>query len=153
MATGSSSGSATRRCRSAGVLARCQSDAPMALHVVSMPAMSSRAIVRATWNEVERLAVELGLEQEGDEVVARVGDVVLDVRLRYSKSAMKPPDPLLEREGDALEHVVHELPELVAVLLRQAEHVGDDPHRDVLGVVIGGVHDVLPLVASSSSWQ
>ena len=50
IATGSRAGSATRRSRSAGVLARCQIDAPIALHVVSMPAMSRRPMVRPTWN-------------------------------------------------------------------------------------------------------
>ena len=46
-----------------GVLARCQSEAPMALQVVSMPAISSRAMVPPTWLGLERLAVDLGLQQ------------------------------------------------------------------------------------------
>ena len=41
MAVGISAGSLTSRRRSSGVLARCQMQEPMALQVVSMPAISS----------------------------------------------------------------------------------------------------------------
>ena len=50
MAVGSASGEATRRSRSAGWPARCHSEAPIALQVVSMPAISSSTIVPTTWS-------------------------------------------------------------------------------------------------------
>ena len=46
-----------------GASARCQSDAPIALQVVSMPAISSSSDRAADVVRVERLAVDLGLEQ------------------------------------------------------------------------------------------
>ena len=70
---------------------------------------------------------------------------------RYSNSAIMPVGPLLERQGDALEDVVHEPAEDVGVLLGQAEHVGDDPDGDVLRVLLGGVDDVAALACASIS--
>ena len=52
IAVGSSAGAATSRRRSPGTRARCHSDDPIALHVVSMPAISSSAIVPTTWSAV-----------------------------------------------------------------------------------------------------
>ena len=48
----------------------------MADHVVSMPAMISSAMVPTMCWSLERLAVDLGVEQEADEVVLRF-DAVL----------------------------------------------------------------------------
>jgi hypothetical protein len=64
------SGSSTRRRRWSGCWARCHNVAPIADHVVSIPAMSRSAIVPTMWSLVERLAVDLGVEQEVDQVVA-----------------------------------------------------------------------------------
>ena len=99
-------------------------------------------MVPTTWSSLDLLAVHLGVEQEGGEVVAGVGDVVLDLLAQVLEERHHPLGALLEREGHALEHVVHEAAEAVGVLLGEAEHVGDDPHRDVLGVLLGGVDDV-----------
>ena len=107
--------------------------------------------MRPTWNGVERLAVDLGVEQERDEVVARVGDVILDLRLQVVEQLLHADGPLLQRERHAFEHVVDEAAERVGVLLGQAEHVGDHAHRDVLGVVARGVDDVAGRRMSSIS--
>ena len=70
--SGMSSGSATRRSRSAGVLARCQIEAPMALHVVSMPAIRSSAACRARGGRSAARPSSSACEQVADEVVAGV---------------------------------------------------------------------------------
>ena len=49
--------------RSSGCWARCHSDEPIALHVVSMPAISSSTIDAAHVLGAERLAVDLDVEQ------------------------------------------------------------------------------------------
>ena len=118
---------------------------PIALQVVSMPAISSRAIVPATCSGVELLAVDLGVDEVGGEVVARVVEVVVDLLEQVVEQPLHPLDAVLGRQVDALEHALHELAEPRPVLRREAEHVGDDPHRDVLRVLGGGVDHVLPL--------
>jgi hypothetical protein len=45
--------------------------------------------------------------------------------------------------GHALEDLVDDEAEVVGVLEREAEHLGDHPHRDVLRVLDGGVHHVV----------
>ena len=70
MAVGISAGSATRRRRSSGVLARCQMQEPMPLQVVSMPAISSSRSEPITFSARQRLAVELGADEIADQVVA-----------------------------------------------------------------------------------
>ena len=72
MAVGISSGSATSRRRSASWVARCHIAEPMPDHVVSMPATRISASVPSTCSTGHRCAVDLGLQQLADEVVARV---------------------------------------------------------------------------------
>ena len=77
-AVGMRSGSDARRWRSSGCCAKCHSDAPIADHVVSMPAIISSTIVPAHVIGVELVAVELGVQQERGEVVLRLGEMFLD---------------------------------------------------------------------------
>ncbi len=68
--------------------------------------------------------------------------MVVDLREQVVEQRRHALDALFRRQVHALERVLDELPELRSVLGREAEHVGDDPHRDVLGVVTGSVDDV-----------
>ena len=97
-----------------------------------------------TWDGSSLLAVELRVDQVGGEVVTRVVQVVVDLREQVVEQPCDPLDALVRRQVDAFEQVLDELAELRPVLRREAEHVGDDPHRDVLRVVVGGVDHVPP---------
>ena len=68
--------------------------------------------------------------------------VVLYVTLQVAEQGHDPLDTSLDGQGDTLDHVVHEAAELLGVRLGQPEHVGDDAHGDVLGVLLGGVDHI-----------
>ena len=89
------------------------------------------------------VAVELDVEEVGDEVVARFDTVALDVLVEVLLGALEAQSTLLRGPVDALERVVHEPAELLVVLDRQPEHARDHVDRDVLGVLLGGVDDGL----------
>ncbi len=70
----------------------------------------------------------------------RVGEVVVDLRPEVVEEVDEAADALARRQVDTPSRTwVHEGAEQLGVLLGQAEHVGDDAHRDVLGVVGRGV--------------
>ncbi len=91
---------------------------------------------------IELAAVQLGVDEVRREVLARVVEVVADLREQVVEQLPHARDALLRRQVDAFERVLDELTEPRAVLRREPEHVGDDPHGDVLGVVAGGVDDI-----------
>jgi hypothetical protein len=95
---------------------------------------------------LQLVAVELRLEQEGGEVVARLGEVFLDARVDVlvELAAVDLRLPFLGRHVDVLEDHADEPPEDVGVLLREAEHLDDHAQRDVLCVVDRRVDHVLP---------
>ncbi len=76
------------------------------------------------------------------QIVARVRDMVVDLFLQVSEQPHDLVEALVEGHGDVLEERVDEVPELVGVLFGEAEHLGDDVHRDVLGVHGGCIDDV-----------
>ena len=92
---------------------------------------------------LELAAVEFRVDQIGREVLARVVQVVVDLREQVVDQRAHPGHPFLGRQVDPFERVLDELAELGSVLGREPEHVGDDPHRNVLRVVARGVDDVL----------
>ena len=89
---------------------------------------------------LERLAVRvLGREQVADQVVAGLGTARLQVAAEVLGELGEPSLQHVLVGGADLEDVVDPLAELVAVAVGDAEHVGDDAHGDVLGIVDGGV--------------
>ena len=64
-----------------------------------MPAMSSSVIVPATCSGVELRAVQFGVDEVGDQVVARVGHVVADVLEEVVELGADALDPLVRWEG------------------------------------------------------
>ena len=88
----------------------------------------------------ELLAFHLRVEQERDEVVARVlhvvGDVAVEVRVELHELGHAVLGALV---ADVAEDEVHPSAELVGVLQREPQHLGDDEHRDVLAVLERGV--------------
>ena len=83
-----------------------------------------------------RLAVDLGLHHVGDQVVlARIDPPIGDLLLEEPQD----PDALLDaqlRVGQSLlEEAAHPPDELVGPVRAHAQHRGDHPHRDLLGVV------------------
>jgi hypothetical protein len=87
------------------------------------------------------LAVELGIQQERREVVARILEVFLDavVEVDVELAALDHGLPLFGTLADVLEHHADESPEQIGVRLRKPEHLRNDPQRDVLRVVNGCV--------------
>ena len=83
------------------------------------------------------------LQQVRREVVAWVLAVVGDLAVEVVVERLEAGLADLGLAVDALQRVVDELAEEVVVLQREAEHPGDDVHRDVLGVLLGGVDDGL----------
>ena len=70
---------------------------------------------------------------------AKRADTPVDLKLREREAEVSRSDRRTARDKkEALEHEVDEAPEGVGVLLGQPQHVGDDAHRDVLGVALGG---------------
>jgi len=68
--------------------------------------------------------------------------VVVDLSEQVIEERRHPSEALLRRQVDAFQRVMGELTELRPVLRREAKHIGDDPHRDVLRILAGGIHDV-----------
>ena len=95
-----------------------------------------------TCEGIESLTVQFGVDQVAREVLTGVFEVVGDLRPQVVEQPADPLDALVRRPVDALEQVLDELTELRPILRREAEHVGDDPHRDVLCVLTGGIDDV-----------
>ena len=86
-----------------------------------------------------RLAVDLGGEQLADQVVAGVRLAVRDLRGEEREqlvARLRAQHRVLQPE---LEHAAHPGRELIGHRLVDAEHLGDDPHRDLLRVALGGV--------------
>ena len=85
-----------------------------------MPAIISSTIVPRDVIGVELLAVELGFEQERREVVARLGEMLLDARVDVlvELAVVYLRLALLGRHVDVLEHHADEAAEDVGVLLR-----------------------------------
>ena len=90
----------------------------------------------------ELAAVKLRVDQVAREVLARAIEVLVDLREEVLPHPRNALDAFIGRQVDALEQVLDELAELRPVLRREAEHVGDDPHRDVLRVVSRRIDDV-----------
>ena len=122
-----------------------------------MPAIISSTMVPRTCSLRQLLAVELGLEQKRRQVVAGLSPVLGDalVHVVVDLAGRDHRLALLGRHVDVLEDLMDEPPEDVGVLLRKAEHADDHPHRDVLGVVDGGIElgRGRPLASSSSPAQ
>jgi hypothetical protein len=91
---------------------------------------------------VELATLEFRVDQVGREVVARVCEVVLNLREQVVEERRHPGQTLLRWQVDAFQGVFHELAELRRVLRGEPENAGYHPHRDVLRVVAGGVDDV-----------
>ena len=90
---------------------------------------------------VELLAVELDVEEEADQVVARVLDVVADLFVEIVVEGVRFVADLARIAGDHFEDLVHELAEDVAVFAGKAEHLPDHSDRHVLHILHGGVDD------------
>ena len=90
----------------------------------------------------ELAAVQLRVDEVAGEVPTRVVEMLVDLREEVFKHPRDALDALIRRQVDALQQVLDELAELRPVLRGEAEHVSDDPHRDVLRVVSRGVHYV-----------
>ena len=118
----------------------------MALHVVSIPAISSKQHAAADVGMAQPLAEQLHAEQVGDQVVGRLGDVLGDALVEVGVESLAGGDPLVGRHVHGFEYVVDERAEQVVVLERQPEHAGDDVDRDVLGVAQRGIEHVGVLV-------
>ena len=153
----SASGSAARRLRSSGCCARCQSDAPIADQVVSMPATISSTIVPRDVLGVQLVAVELGLEQERREVVLGLGEVLVDARLEVGvELALVDLSPCRSSADRSTSSRIMRMKrrKMSASSCGEAEHLHDHAHRDVLRVVDRGVERAsCPSSASSSSLQ
>ena len=67
------SGVGGQRSASSGWVARCHSDEPMALQVVSTPAMRTRAATPSTTLVLDGLPVDSAVQQVAQQVVARLG--------------------------------------------------------------------------------
>lgn len=104
----------------------------------------------------EWFAVDGGAGQIGDEVVAWLGLSLGDQRIEVRVERVLGCDLDSTR---VLQDAMDESAEQVAILLGHAQHVGDDPHRDVLrvlhrrvdGVGPGGEQIVDELVAHDAS--
>ncbi len=94
---------------------------------------------------LELLAIQLGVDQVGREVITRVIDVLADLVVEVVEEWTQALAALFRRQVDGAEHVLDELREQGRVLLGKPEHVADHPHRDVLRVVLGGVDHALPV--------
>ena len=94
---------------------------------------------------LERDSVHLRVEEVRGEIVARVVDVVLHLVAEVLEQDHHPVRTLFHRKCDAFEHVLHESTEAIGVLLREAEHLHDHAHRDVLRVLLGGVDHIATL--------
>jgi hypothetical protein len=102
---------------------------------------------------IDRLAVDLGVRQMRDQVVARLSAALLhlggEIALRRGKPAHRR-----RRIGDAeFEHFVDPAAEQRAVLFRHAEHHGDRPDGNFLRVVGRGVAAGLAAKRSISARQ
>lgn len=119
--------------------ARCQSAAPIDDHAVFDAGQQEE---RRRPDDVlgrQRRAAELESEQEAEQVVGRVGAAAIDVLAEVGVDLQEGPSADLRIGRSDLEQLVQPEPELIAVLLGQAEHASDDEDRDVLGVGRGGV--------------
>ncbi len=87
---------------------------------------------------VHRLPVDLGGEQLAQEVVTRVPAPVLELAQEVVEQALGAALAPLGIVGE-LQHVAHPAGERVGQVGRHAEDPGDDPHRDLLRVVGGGI--------------
>jgi hypothetical protein len=85
------------------------------------------------------VAVDLRLDQERGEVVPGVGDMVFDLGVHEGVDVGEPLVPLVGGQVDLFQDQADDAAEGVCVLLAEAEEPDDDPHRDVPGVLEGGV--------------
>lgn len=86
-----------------------------------------------------RLTVNFGGQQVADHVVAGVRLALVDSVPEEAVDLLAVLHPDLRIGQAELEHAANPLDELVRALLTDAEHVRDHPHRDLLGVVDGGI--------------
>ena len=87
----------------------------------------------------QRLAFHFRVEQKADQIVAAMRPALLDFGPEISGHFLqRRHDHRFIADAD-LEHQVDPAAEQVAVLLGHPEHVGDQPHRDVLRVVDRGI--------------
>ena len=133
-----SPGSATRRAVSSGWVARCHSAVPMLLQVVSMPAIMRSATIPSTRRSGRGSPSWLGRNELADEVASRFGLAALELGDEVGAEALLAPQVPLRVVAE-LEHVAHPAGEFVRHRLGHPQDVADDPDRDLLGVVGGGV--------------
>ena len=142
--SGSRSGRRRSRRRSSGWVARCHRPAPIALHVVSMPASSSRKQVPRMWCCVERRAVDARPRARNEmRSSGRSLGGHSRRRRRPARGSSRAPRGCASADLAVLEPSCRTR---TAQSVKRAssasgmpEHRGDHPHRDVLGVVDGGV--------------
>jgi len=84
----------------------------------------------------EFLPVHFDVEQVRREVVTRVLEVVFDLLGEVRVDGIKKRTSDFGFEVDEIEHHVDEIAELIFVLGREPEHLGNHAGRDVLGVLV-----------------
>ena len=107
-----------------------------AVHVVSMPATSSRRSEPRMWFSLKGWpSGYLGVEHVADQVVARLLPARLQVAAEIFRQLHEAALQHVLVGGALLEDVVDPLAEAVAVAVGDARHVGDEAHGDMLGIV------------------
>ena len=91
------------------------------------------------------VAIEFGLEQERGEIVAWVGHVIGDliVEVRIERLSFDQTFVVILGDGDAfLKDEVDHVSKVIGIFGWEAEHLGDDAQRNVLGVLDSGIDNV-----------
>ena len=131
-------GSATSRLLSSSWVARCHSDEPIALHVVSIPAIRTRAAVPMTTESStcapSTFVCSSSLMRSSPGSLRAALDLFQEV-------ADKAPDSpfAAHRVVGELEDVADPIREGVRQVLGDPEDLCDDPDRDLLRVLLGGI--------------
>ena len=143
-------------CGRRGAGARCQSDAPIADHVVSMPAIISSTIVPPTWSgsscwpSISASSRKVVRSSRGSARWSSIWAVEVGVELARRSARCAAPAAVSTSSSTMWMNSR----KMSASSCGEAEHLDDDPHRDVLGVVDRGVDlGRCPSIASSSSRQ